>query len=218
MVHFIQICVWIDTYICTYKYINMYKIGENMSGYRIDKNDLLKEVSGWNRFLKKKIHLIACGGTALTILGLKESTKDIDFIVPNIDEFNYLLDILKKLGFKSVSGHGWRRDEKYVFDLFRGKFVHTTELLESPLLEGNNIFFEEFTNVYLGILNFYDLIISKLFRGDQVDYEDCIVLYKEKKEQIDLDLLEKRYKETASYDIATDRLMVNLESFLQKIK
>jgi len=189
-----------------------------MDNYRINKKDLLTEISGWNRFLKRKMHLIACGGTALTILGLKESTKDIDFIVPNIDEYTYLIDSLKKLGYKSVAGHGWRRDEKYVFDLFRGKFVHTTELLESPMLEGNNIFFEEFTHVYLGILNFYDLIISKLFRGAQVDFDDCIILYEANKSQINIKKLKDRFKETASYDIAPDRLMINLESFLQIIE
>ena len=189
-----------------------------MGNYRIRKKELLNEISGWNRFFKRKMHLIACGGTALTILGLKESTKDIDFIVPNIDEYTYLIDTLKRLGYKSVTGNGWKRDEKYVFDLFRGKFVHTTELLESPLLEGNNIFFEEFTNVYLGVLNFYDLIISKLFRGAQVDFDDCLILYEAKKNQININKLRERFKETASCDIAPDRLMINLEVFLQMVE
>jgi hypothetical protein len=189
-----------------------------VNNYRIDKKELLSEISGWNRFFKRKIHLIACGGTALTILGLKESTKDIDFIVPNVDEYRYLIDILKKIGYKSDAGNGWSRNKKYVFDLFRGKFVHTTELLESPLLEGNNIFFEEFTHVYLGILNLYDLIISKLFRGAQVDFDDCLILYESKKSQINIKKLKERFKETASYDIAPDRLMINLEAFLQMIE
>ena len=189
-----------------------------MGGYRIDKKELLNEISGWNRFLKRKMHLIACGGTALTILGLKESTKDIDFIVPNINEYTYLIATLKKIGYKSAAGNGWSRNEKYVFDLFRGKFVHTTELLESPLLEGNNIFFEEFSNVYLGVLNFYDLIISKLFRGAQVDFDDCLILYEANKNQINVNKLRERFKKTASYDIAFDRLIINLEVFLQLIE
>jgi len=189
-----------------------------MDNYRINKKELLNEIGGWNSFLKRKIHLIVCGGTALTLLGLKESTKDIDFMVPNIDEYNYLIATLKKLGYKSVTGNGWKRDEKYVFDLFRGNYIHTTELLESPLLKDNHIPFEEFSYIYLGILNFYDLIISKLFRGVAVDFEDCIILYEGKKNQIDINKLEVRFKETVSYDISPDRLMVNLESFLKKIK
>jgi hypothetical protein len=47
--------------------------------YRIDKQGLLDRISAWDTFLKRKVHLIACGGTALTLLGVKPSTKDIDF-------------------------------------------------------------------------------------------------------------------------------------------
>jgi len=186
--------------------------------YKLIKKELLNEISGWNRFLKRKVNLIACGGTALTLLGLKESTKDIDFMIPIVDEYNYLIGYLKKLGYTSVSGNGWKRNGKYVFDLFRGNYIHTTELLESPLSSENHIFFEEFTYVYLGILNFYDLIISKLFRGNQVDFEDCITLYEGKKSQINIDILKARFKETASYDISEDRVMKNLQIFLGKIK
>ena len=62
-----------------------------MNDYRINKQELLKEIGGWNRFLKRKVHLIACGGTALTLLDLKESTRDIDFIVPHLAEYDYLI-------------------------------------------------------------------------------------------------------------------------------
>ena len=50
--------------------------------YRLDKDELLFELGQWNSFLKKRVHLIACGGTALTLAGIKESTKDVDFMVP----------------------------------------------------------------------------------------------------------------------------------------
>ena len=52
--------------------------------YRLDKNELLDNLREWNRYLKRKVHLIACGGTAMTLLGIKASTKDVDFIVPEI--------------------------------------------------------------------------------------------------------------------------------------
>ena len=107
--------------------------------YRIDKQGLLDRISAWDSFFKKKVHLIACGGTALTLLGLKASTKDIDLIVPDLDEYEYLISILKDLGYKSASGWGWARGDGFIFDLFRGKFIHTTELLESPLDKDNNI-------------------------------------------------------------------------------
>lgn len=30
--------------------------------YRLNKEDLLKNMTAWNGFLRKKVHLIACGG------------------------------------------------------------------------------------------------------------------------------------------------------------
>ena len=50
--------------------------------YRINKQGLLDELIIWDGFLRRTVHLIACGGTAMTLLGVKESTKDIDLVVP----------------------------------------------------------------------------------------------------------------------------------------
>lgn len=186
--------------------------------YRIDKQSLLDRIGAWDAFLRRKVHLIACGGTALTLLGVKSSTKDIDLIVPNLDEYEYLIAILKQLGYKSASGWGWERGDGFIFDLFRGKSIHTTELLESPLAEGNNILVKEFSKVYLGILNYYDVIISKLFRATGVDINDCLLLVKGKKKSIDFKRLEKRFKETSSFDVAEDKVNNNFEHFLILLK
>jgi len=51
--------------------------------YRIDKEGLFAKLGDWNAFLKRKVRLVACGGTALTLLGIKPSTKDIDLMVPD---------------------------------------------------------------------------------------------------------------------------------------
>ncbi len=186
--------------------------------YRIDKQGLLDRISGWDSFLKRKVYLIACGGTALTLLGIKPSTKDIDLIVPNLNEYDYLISTLQQLGYKSASGTGWARGDAFVFDLFRGKFVHTTELLESPLDKDSHILIKEFSHIYLGVLNYYDLIITKLFRSDAIDIEDCLSLIKAKKKDIDLKILQKRFKETASFDVSEGRVNKNLGHFLRIVK
>lgn len=183
--------------------------------YRIDKQRLLDQLSIWDGFLKKKVRLIACGGTALTLLGVKASTKDIDLIVPDIGEYDYLINILKQLGYKPASGWGWVRDDAFIFDLFRGKTIHTTELLESPLEQGKNILVKEFTKIYLGVLNYYDIIISKLFRATEVDIEDCLLLLRHSKEQIDIKRLKMRFKKTASFDVSQDKVNRNFEHFLK---
>ncbi|OQX54349.1 MAG: hypothetical protein B5M48_01160 [Candidatus Omnitrophica bacterium 4484_213] len=186
--------------------------------YRIDKSQLLERLNLWNTFLKKKVSLIACGGTALTLLGVKPSTKDIDLIVPNENEHSYLIRTLQDLGYKSVSGWGWAKDEKFIFDLFRGKRVHTTELLESPLKQGNHILIKEFNYLYLGVLNYYDLIISKLFRATSLDIEDCIALFRAKKEELNVQYLKERFKKTASFDVSEKKVNKNLEYFLKVLK
>ena len=154
----------------------------------------------------------------MTLLGIKFSTKDIDLLVPEEKEHAYLIDILQDLGYKPAKGPGWRKDDGFIFDLFRGKQIHTTELLESPLKEGNHIVLKEFSHIYLGALNYYDLIISKLFRGARVDMDDCLSLVKVKKREIDMDLLEKKFKETALYDVSQDKVNKNLEYFLKRLK
>jgi hypothetical protein len=186
--------------------------------YRIDKLGLLERIGLWNTYLKRKVHLIACGGTAMTLMGVKDSTKDIDLIIPDLSEHDYLVNILKQLGYKSASGSGWARDDGFIFDLFRGSRIHTTDLLESPLLKRNHVLFKEYEKIYLGILNNYDLIVSKLFRGTSLDIEDCIALIKNKRDAIDLKKLEKRFLKTASFDISEDKLKGTLEHFLNVLK
>jgi len=186
--------------------------------YRIDKQGLLDRISAWDGFLKRKVHLIACSGTAMTLLGVKASTKDIDLLIPNEDEHKYLVNILKQLGYKSASGWGWSRDDGFIFDLFRGNSIHTTQLLESPLKEGNHALVKEFSRIYLGVLNYYDIIISKLFRGTAIDNEDCLALLKAKRSEIDLVKLEKRFRETASYDVSEEAVIKNWEHFLRLVK
>ncbi|MDD5688166.1 MAG: hypothetical protein PHE88_10090 [Elusimicrobia bacterium] len=186
--------------------------------YRINKQELIERLSIWDGFLKRKINLIACGGTAMTLLGIKDSTKDIDLLVPEPKQYEYLINILTQLGYKSVTGNGWAREGDFVFDLFKGKSVHTTELLESPLKKDKHIFIAELNHIYLGVLNYYDLIISKIFRSSSVDIEDCIILIKTKKSEIDLIKLKQFYYETAYYDISEDKVIKYFESFVEKLK
>lgn len=185
--------------------------------YRLTKNDLLSTLTGWSKFIKRKVRVIACGGTAMTLLDVKASTKDIDFMVPDDKEYIYLTGILKDIGYKNEGGARWKKErELFEIDLYAGKYIHTTELLESPLKEGNHIFLRNIGRLYLGVLNFYDLISSKLFRGTSVDYDDCLMLAKSRGQEIDKDLLTKRYMELARYDIAEDRIKGHLQSFITR--
>ena len=183
--------------------------------YRPNKQTLLDVLGQWNAFLKRKIHLIACGGTALTLLDIKQSTKDVDFLVPIETEYKYLIKTIKDLGYQQKTVSGWlRQEDKYIFDIFPGKRIHTTELLESPLKKDKHTFLKEFSHLYIGILNDYDLIASKLFRGSSVDFEDCLMLVKARSKKIDIKYLVENFKKLAGYDISENRISKNLNDFL----
>lgn len=186
--------------------------------YRLDKQDLLDRMSIWDTYLKRKVHIIACGGTAMTLLGVKDSTKDVDLIIPEAAEYEYLIQTLKQLGYKPATGAGWTRGDGFIFELFRGKRVHTTELIESPLKEGNHSLLNEWSYIYLGILNPYDLITTKIFRSLAVDIEDCLNLAQARGQEIDLERLEARFRETASLDIAEQKMLKNLDHFLRIVR
>ncbi len=189
-----------------------------MVDYRFGKDNLLETLAVWDEILlgRGKIRLIACGGTALTLLGYKESTKDVDFLVPVESEYKRLVRFLGKAGYRRVTSFGWNRPGNFlIMDLFAGKRVYTTELLSSPLRRGGNQKVWEGKKVYLGVLNPTDLIISKMFRGSSVDLEDCLTLVQH--EKLDLRRLEKRYRETAKYQVNEERLLSNWMTFRNRL-
>ncbi|MFA5162857.1 MAG: DUF6036 family nucleotidyltransferase [Elusimicrobiales bacterium] len=189
-----------------------------MNSYRIGKDGLLETMSAWNALLKRRVHLIACGGTAMTLLGVKESTKDIDFIVPDEKEYIYLAKRLAGMGYGRASEFGWSNGGNFIFDLYPGSKVYQTELLESPLETGNNTLFREFERIYIGILNPYDIIITKLFRASAVDIDDCAGLVKAAGKELDWAKLESRFRETASYSVFEDRANGNFNAFRETMK
>lgn len=187
--------------------------------YRVTNDELLRTLSAWDELLsaRGKIHLIACGGTALSLLGYKVSTKDVDFLVPNEKEYKKLVEFLMRAGYEQCTGYGWKRpDEVIIYDLYRGNSVYTTALLTSPLRKDGNKKIREWKRIYLGVLNPIDLIITKIFRGAEVDFEDSLELLK--REKIDLAKLEKRFKKTAEYEVSEQKVLRNYALLLTRMK
>ena len=155
----------------------------------------------------------------MTLLGVKASTKDVDFMVPTKKEHAYLIKQLKNLGYKQTTGSGWRRDgEFFQFDLFSGNRIHTTELLHCPLDEGRHTPLKELSHLYIGILNDYDLISRKLMRGTSVDFEDCLSLVEAHHAVLVIDRLIQHFGELVRYDVAEKRLRPNIDHFLSLLR
>ena len=187
--------------------------------YRLTANELKQTLASWDTLFpgRGKVHLIACGGTALSLLGYKESTKDVDFLVPNEKEYERLVKFLIRAGYERVTGEGWKRPgEAIQYDLYPGKRVFQTELIDSPLEGNGHRKLWEGKKIYLGVLNAVDLMITKLFRGTEQDVEDCLTLLEH--EALSLQALEARYRETARYEVSEERVIKNLEHFLAKVR
>jgi hypothetical protein len=177
--------------------------------YRLSDNDLLDTLDNWNSLMNFRVHLIACGGTALTLLKIKDSTRDIDFTVPMHKEYDRLMKFLGDLGYEEKGG-GFAHDDdpNFIYQFWRGKKVFTTDLLDSPLDPGNHIPIKRWSHIYLAALNLTDLIITKMFRGTSVDRDDCIAAFATGK--VNAEKLLERYSETARYDLNPEKMMKNL--------
>jgi hypothetical protein len=177
--------------------------------YRLSANDLLDTLDNWNSLMNFRVHLIACGGSALTLLKIKDSTRDIDFTVPMHKEYDRLMKFLGDLGYEEKGG-GFAHDDdpNFIYQLWRGKKVFTTDLLDSPLDSGNHIPIKRWSHIYLAALNLTDLIITKMFRGTSVDRDDCIAAFATGK--VNAEKLLERYSETARYDLNPEKMMKNL--------
>jgi hypothetical protein len=176
--------------------------------YRLSANDLLDTLDNWNSLMNFRVSLIACGGTAMTLLKIKDSTKDIDFTVPVEKEYERLMKFLRDLGYEEQGG-GLAHDDdpNFIYQFWCGNKVFTTNLLHSPLEPGKHIMVKRWSHIYLGALNLTDLIITKMFRGTPVDRDDCIAAFASGR--VNAEQLLERYSEAARYDLNPEKVMKN---------
>jgi hypothetical protein len=173
-------------------------------------------LDNWDSLMNFRVHLIACGGTALTLLKIKDSTKDIDFIVPEENEYQRLMKFLKRLNYGDKGGGLAHEDDpNFIYQFWCGNRVFTTDLLDSPLEEDKHILIKKWTHIYLGALNLIDLIITKMFRGDQVDRNDCIAAFASG--QVNPEELLDRYSEAARHDLNPEKVMRNFASLAEDL-
>lgn len=133
------------------------------------KEDLLTFIQKLDSFIDEAITIIALGGTALTLLDLKSSTRDIDFIITS-KEFKILLIIFKSLGFKEIAEKRWLTNDGIIIDVYLDDYIVNVTLLESS--KEKSTLLREFEHITLRVLNFYDICITKIDRGDARDFED----------------------------------------------
>ncbi len=77
----------------------------------------------------------------------------------------------------------------------------------------------ELSRIYIGILNDYDLVTSKLMRGTKVDFEDCAMLVKAHIDDFDFGRLTAGFDEILLYNtVGEDRIRQNFDSFMTQME
>lgn len=128
-----------------------------------DKSVLLDLLKILEEYLKRKIVLVAAGGTAMTLLNLKSSTIDIDFTGPaeDIKEFNRV---------QKMVPHGHKIDAYEDGAVF-------SQLLPNDYLIRSTKIATQLTRIDLRALHPVDIVVTKvgrLSRRDEDDIKACI--------------------------------------------
>lgn len=171
----------------------------------INAQELYDFINSIDSYLEKDINFYALGGTALTMLGFKNSTRDID-VNTETDDYNIIIKLFTDLGFTKISSIRWITQEGLQFDLFHGNEIMGINLLDDSLSKAKLI--KDFGNIKLYTLSLYDIIITKLARGDSRDFDDIKTIFE--KENIEINELISRYKETMKLEANYKQKLLDL--------
>jgi len=151
--------------------------------------------------LDEKIELFAIGGTAMVLKNIKESTKDIDFLTTSGHEEIKRLFNLAGLKEKSSSKvcNIWYLGNTRI-DIFYEAFIIGTPLPEDWKELSEHM--RDIGKVRLFVLNWYDIIITKIARSEPRDIEDILAIIK--KEKVDFKKLKERYYSLAETSLIAD--------------
>lgn len=127
----------------------------------IDKNDLLSWLAEKDILLEKEMTLVAVGGTAMTLLGLKSSTIDIDFCLTTAD---------KKIFEKIMN----KKDKQWKIDLFIDGYIFSEQLPSDYVEIAKEI--KRMNHIVLKALHPVDVVITKAARLNARDEEDIAAL------------------------------------------
>ncbi|MEK6982353.1 MAG: nucleotidyltransferase [Candidatus Micrarchaeota archaeon] len=131
--------------------------------------ELFEILLEFDKYLPRSIKLIAVGGTALTLLNKKSSTKDIDICFLNESEEKTFLKTAERLGYKIESARKLI-GKNIVIDYYCKGYIFAVHL-ESDYFE-KSVEITTMQKLELYSLNPIDLIITKTARLNQRDEED----------------------------------------------
>jgi len=135
------------------------------------------------KMLPKKMVVYAIGGTAMMLLGIKNSTLDIDFIFERKEERKEFMEALKKLGAKSYDNalaYGTKENIPLMlelgnsrFDMFLDKVVSS---VFSKSMKERARQAHEFGNLIVKVAEPSDIMLMKSATSREKDAEDIIAV------------------------------------------
>ena len=151
--------------------------------------------------LNEPLELFAIGGTAMVLEGIKEATKDIDFLTT--ENYDKIKRIFSLAGLKEESSNKvcniWRLNNIRI-DIFYEGFILGVPFPDDWKNLSKKI--REVGKIKLYLLNWYDIIITKISRSEARDIEDILAIIKNQK--LDIKFLKKRYYSLAETALISD--------------
>jgi len=139
----------------------------------IDNAGLLEILIELDKYLPRKIKVIAIGGTALTLLGKKASTKDIDFC--------FITESDKKIFEKTAANAGYSRlsagklaNREINIDIYSSGYIFCVQLPAD--YEKKAVKIRSLQKLEIYALNLMDLLITKASRFNNRDKEDILTI------------------------------------------
>ena len=160
----------------------------------IDSKGLIKWLRGIDKKLQREIIIVAVGGTAMTLLGIKPSTIDIDFCVSSSD---------KRMLEQNLDG-------KFKVDIFIDGFIFSEQLPDDYAEKSTVIL--ELKNITLKALSPVDIVITKCARLNARDEEDIKSLAKKINRS---ELLERFESVIGTYSGRSENYRKNFEYILR---
>lgn len=150
-----------------------------------DKKDILDLLEYLDKNLNSNVILVFMGGTALTLLGEKELSNDIDVILYSAENKEEFFDKY----FETIKALKLNQGEHPPYEEFDVGLMDIKDYFQkSEPLQGF-----KFKHITAHTMNILDIIISKNFRGLPKDKQDIIKLLQ--KRQVSKSSLQQRYLE-----------------------
>lgn len=156
-----------------------------MTQEKFDEGDLLRALGKVGALLKRRLNAYLIGGCAMTFMGAKLATKDIDIVVASTDDIRELSSAMQQAGFRPVKRPAKEYDALGTwiilddstgmrFDLFDRQICRALEIGEG--MKGRASFYRSFGNLDIYLMSAEDIMLFKGITERKADLDDMRVL------------------------------------------